>query len=151
MNKPMYPDDGGLKEQVRPFNEGFSGFQLLRERFAPARHDDRDFVTKSFPHLFLLVRRKDGHGGHFRLFADRPGRGWMVHQWLQQGGGAPGWAWHRVWNFALFAVHHIGPGKATDPEGWHVTFANLKCEKIHRGITLKWSLADTFRAKPVRR
>ena len=33
MNKPKYPDDGGLGEPVREFHEGFNGFDMIKEHF----------------------------------------------------------------------------------------------------------------------
>ena len=33
MKKHMYPDDGGLKPQVRPLNEGFNVFKMIKEHF----------------------------------------------------------------------------------------------------------------------
>jgi hypothetical protein len=35
--KRMYPDDGGLKQQVKPFDHTFSGYSLLREVFGTER------------------------------------------------------------------------------------------------------------------
>lgn len=31
--KPMYPDDGGLKDQVRSFDESFNGFKMILKKF----------------------------------------------------------------------------------------------------------------------
>ena len=35
-----YPPDGGLPEQVRPYEETFSAFALLKETFFPERKTD---------------------------------------------------------------------------------------------------------------
>lgn len=147
MTKRHYPDDGGLKEPVREFGEGFSAFAMIRDHFRlPERTDRReDFDRFAIPCLFLSVKRKDGTGGHMRLFSSRAGHGWVFYSYHNQAGSAPGWAMHRIWNFGLFAIHHIGPGKATDPQGWHATFAGLKFERSYRGFTIRWELADKYR------
>lgn len=154
VNKPMYPDDGGLREPVRPFEKTPGVFDVLRDHFRvpehPTSRHSQEFVQYRVPRLFYSSRRKDGTGGHMRLFGDKPGKGWVFYSFHNQAGAAPGWALHRVWNFCLFVVHHIGPGKSTEPEGWHITRARLKIAKVYHGFSITWQAADTFRTKAVR-
>ena len=82
--------------------------------------------------------------GHKRLFGKSGLGGWHFYLYGEQ---APGWAVHRRWNFGLFCVHHVGEGKATDPAGWHVTWAALRLKRIYRGMSVEWQWADTFRTK----
>lgn len=149
--KPKYPDDGGLKEQVRPFENSFSGFGMLTRHFG-IRHIEPDplsrgdqFQITRIPHLFYKAHNITSNAGHVRLFADRPGKGWCIYSYANQ---APGWAFHRRWNFGLFCVHHVEHDKkATDPAGWNITWASLKFVKSYRGFTMTWRLADTFKCK----
>ena len=80
--------------------------------------------------------------GHRRLFG-APGRGWMIYAYHEQ---APGWALHRIWNLGLFCIHHIGDGKATDTQGWHVTFAGWR--KRHCCGSRHWRWADKYSTRP---
>jgi len=148
--KTHYPDDGGLKEPVREFGDGPSVFDVIRDHFRlPERIDRREeFDRFAIPHLFLAVHRKDGTGGHMRLFSSRTGHGWTFYHYHNQAGAAPGWAMHRRWNFVLFCVHHVEPGKkATDPPGWSITWASLKFKKVYHGFSITWQAADTFRTR----
>jgi len=86
--------------------------------------------------------------GHARLFGKNGITGWHFYYYAEQ---APGWALHRRWNFGFFCIHHVGEGKATDPPGWHVTWARLKRERIYRGFGISWHWADTFRTRKLGR
>lgn len=111
----------------------------------PLSRGERHRIVR-IPHLFYKADNIREVGGHIRLFADRPGKGWAVYLYGEQAPGG-GWALHRRWNFGLFCVHHVGPGKACDLEGWHITWAKLKIAKLHRGLSITWHLADTFSTK----
>jgi hypothetical protein len=45
--KRMYPDDGGLKEQVRPFDETFSAWTLILDAFLGKDRDKVDSALTS--------------------------------------------------------------------------------------------------------
>ena len=107
-----------------------------------AFHDD--FDTFAIPGFYYSADNKRAIAGHKRIFGDRPLKGWCFYLYNEQ---APGWAIHRRWNFGLFCIHHVGPDKATDPEGWNITFAKLKFKKSYRGFTMTWTLADTFKTE----
>lgn len=104
------------------------------------------FKITHIPGLFYRADNLTMVAGHARLFG-KPLRGWCFYQYAEQ---APGWALHRRWNFGLFCIHHVGPGKATDPQGWHVTWASLKLKRECDGVSLRWRKADTFRTRPIR-
>jgi hypothetical protein len=96
------------------------------------------------PHLFYRADNTRVPAGHMRLFASRPGHGWCFYTYHRQA-SCDDWAMHRVWNFALFAIHHIEPGKkATDPAGWHITWSSLKLSKRRGEISLTWRKADQY-------
>lgn len=78
--------------------------------------------------------------GHVRLFGKHGCSGLHVYYYGEQ---APGWALHRRWNFGLFCLHHVGEGKATDPQGWGVTWARLRFERVFGGFSVTWRWADT--------
>ncbi|QUT07898.1 hypothetical protein KFK14_11215 [Sphingobium phenoxybenzoativorans] len=101
------------------------------------------FKIRRIPGLYYSADNLECIAGHRRLFGSKPGRGWQFYMYNEQ---APGWALHRRWNFGFFCVHHVGPGKATDDEGWHVTFARLTFPKIYRGFAVQWNWADTYKA-----
>lgn len=102
----------------------------------------QDGTRRSVPGLFYRFDNSKCLAGHVRIFGDRPGKGWAIYLYNEQ---APGWAIHRRWNFGLFCIHHLGPGKATDQEGWHITWAGIRrCKSCH-GVTFHW--ADTFRTR----
>lgn len=82
--------------------------------------------------------------GHVRLFGGTPGRGWCVYTYNQM---LPHFALHRVWNFGLIAIHHVGAGMSVDPAGWHLTFAKLAAKRSYRGLTVEFRAADTFRTR----
>lgn len=99
------------------------------------------------PHIFYWADNVREVAGHMRLFGDRPMKGWAFYQYAVQ---APGgnWALHRRWNFGLFCIHHVEPGKkATDPAGWHITWASLRFAKSYGGWTLTYKNADTFKCR----
>lgn len=102
-----------------------------------------NFKRFSIAGLYASSDNLDQIAGHKRLFGDAPFKGWVFYHYNQL---APDWALHRVWNFGLVCLHHIGEGKACDPPGWHLTFAKIKREKSHRGFTLRFELADNHRA-----
>lgn len=102
------------------------------------------FAERRVPGLFYRADNLRCPAGHVRLFGDRPGKGWTVYLYGEQ---APGWAMHRRWNFGLFCIHHVGEGKATDPAGWHVTFAGIRFKREYRGFSVHWQWADTFRTR----
>ena len=104
------------------------------------------FQERRIPHLFYSADNLSCVAGHRRIFGDRPGKGWMVYLYNQT---TPAWAMHRRWNFALFCIHHVGPGKSPDREGWHVTWATLKLKRSYGSIALEWRKADTFRTYKV--
>jgi hypothetical protein len=146
-----YPDDGGLKEPVRDFNEGFDGFAMIRKHFTMQRIEPdplcsgHQFRITRIPYLFYRADNQGEVAGHVRLFADRPGRGWCLYYYNQMN---PDSALKRVWNFGLFCIHHVQPDKkATDPAGWHIRWASLKFTNSHRSFTMTVSLADTFKCK----
>jgi len=97
-----------------------------------------DFTRRSWFGMASKVDRKDGTGGHFRLFGTKPPHGWVVYMYHNMAGSASGWARRRVWNFGLFAVHHISEGKSTEPHGWHLTFCKIR-------LSAAFIKADTFR------
>lgn len=103
-----------------------------------------DFRRVSFPGLFRKVDNLTCVAGHFALFGSRPCTGWTVFTYNRV---AKDWALHRVWSFGLFALHHVGEGKSTDPQGWHVTFARITFPKIYGGIAIQFHRADTFRTR----
>lgn len=148
--KPKYPDDGGLKEPVRSFDEAFDGFKMIREHFgiqriAPDPLSWDQFVITRVPYLFYRAANQRIVAGHVRLFASKPPGGWVIYQYNRQA-SCDEWALHRRWNFSLFCIHHVEPDKkATDPAGWSITWAKLKIKRTYRGITITWELADTFR------
>ena len=144
-----YLDDGGLKEPVRAYGEGFNVAAMIREHFRlPERTDGREeFNRFAIPRLFLATHRKDGTAGHMRLFSSQTGHGWTFYHYGLQAPNTD-WAMHRRWNFGLFCVHHVEPDKkATDPAGWTITWAKLKFAKSYRGFTITWQLADVFKCK----
>lgn len=100
------------------------------------------FRTIKVPGLFVRYDNLRETAGHIRLFSSRAPAGWMVYAYNQL---SFGWALHRVWNFVLFAVHHVGPGDSMYPNGWHVQWAKLGIKKELRGITITWRPADTYR------
>jgi hypothetical protein len=149
--KHKYPDDGGLKEPVRDFKEGFDGFAMIREHFGIQRMTPdplsrgSQFKITRIPHLFYKSDNQRQVAGHVRLFADRPGRGWCVYHYNQLN---PDWSMERRWNFGLFCIHHIQPDKkSTNPAGWHITRATLRFAKTARGFTMTARLADPYSCK----
>ena len=100
-----------------------------------------NFQERKIPLLFYRVDNLRCIAGHIRILGDRPGRGLMIYGYHEQ---APGWALHRRWNLGFFCIHHIGPGKATDPSGWSVRFASLKFSRIRGGFSIQWFWADTW-------
>ena len=152
--KHKYPDDGGLKEPVRGFKEGFDGFAMIREHFGIQRIQPdplsraEQFEITRLPRVFYKAQNAERNAGHLRLFSGQQGRGWCIYHYHNQVPGNSDWAMHRVWNFGLFCIHHVEPGKkATDPEGWNITWAKLKFLKSYRGFTITWRLADPYRCK----
>lgn len=153
--KHKYPDDGGLKEPVRDFRDGFDGFAMIREHFGiqriepdPLSRGDKFKITR-WGNFYYRADNTRQEAGHVRLFSKGPGTGtgWCLYSYARQA-PTPEWAMHRRWNFGLFCVHHVEPDKkATDPEGWHVTWAKLQFSKSYRGFTITWQLADTFKCK----
>lgn len=145
-----YPDDGGLKEQVRPLDDTFTGFSVIRRMFGRTLISStpfNDFEVTHIPGLYYHAHNIQGACGHIRLFGKAP-RGWMIYSYGRQVPGNDEWAEHRRWNFGLFCIHHVEPGKkATDPDGWHITWASLKFERSYGSISLTWRKADTFKAK----
>jgi hypothetical protein len=103
-------------------------------------HVDR-FKERSIPGLFYSADNLTCVAGHKAIFSGRPTRGWMVFTYNQIN---PDWALHRVWSLGFFAIHHVGEGKAREPAGWHVTFARLVVNRLHRGFSVQWQWADTF-------
>lgn len=99
------------------------------------------FTERRLGWLYYRADNQRCIAGHVRVL------GCMVYRYGEQ---APGWAIHRVWNAGLFAVHHIGLGKATDAEGWHVTFARLTFTRQYGGILIRWQKADVYSAKRAR-
>lgn len=94
------------------------------------------FRERRIAGAFKRVDNLSYPAGHVRLF------GMLIYTHAAQ---APGWAMHRRWNCGLFCVHHVGQGRAVDPEGWHVTFANLIVKRQYNGFSVQWNWADTFR------
>jgi len=142
-----YPDDGGLKEPVRPFTN--TGFGTILRHFANDSNHGHglSFETVHIPHLFYWASNKNEEAGHVRLFGNRAGEGWVVYSFNRQAPAAE-WALHRRWNFGLFCVHHVEPEKkATDPAGWHITWAKLKFAKVAGGFSITWRLADKYSCK----
>ena len=104
----------------------------------------KDFKRKSIPGVYYSADNMTCIAGHKAIFSGKPAKGFVFYLYNEQ---APGWALHRRWNFGLFCVHHVGPGKATDPQGWHVTFATLKVKVDAGDLTIRWASANTFRTK----
>lgn len=122
----------------------------LTKRFTtepdPLSRSSRHRIIR-IPRLFYRADNVQEVAGHVRLFGDRPTKGWVVFMYNEQ---APGGAWalHRRWNFGLFCIHHVEPGKkATDPAGWHITWASLRLAKVYAGWSLTFKKADTFKCR----
>lgn len=99
------------------------------------------------PGLFYHAHNITAACGHMRLFG-KPLRGMMIYSYGRQVPNALDWAYHRRWNFGFFCVHHVEPGKkATDPAGWHITWAKLKFAKVYAGFSVTWQWADTFKCR----
>ena len=59
-NKKQYPDDGGLKEPVRDFRDGFSGFEMIRDHFGQKKQG-------KFDTLVYIGRFQPLHNAHINI------------------------------------------------------------------------------------
>lgn len=82
--------------------------------------------------------------GHKRMFGKNGMEGWSFYKYAKQGSD---WALHRVWDFKLFCIHHVGDGLHVNKKGWGFTYCKLEVSRIHNGLTIKWRWADNFRIK----
>lgn len=127
MTKSRYPDDGGLKEPVRPYNDTIDAFRMLARALSFKRTEtgSRSEFKHSGNWFFNRTDNTTCTAGHARVFGTKPPKGWVVFRYNRV---APDWALHRVWSFfGLFCVHHVEPGKKyTCEPGWYVTWAKLK-------------------------
>lgn len=87
-----------------------------------SRSFDQFIITRA-PGLFYKVDNIRTQAGHIRLFASRPGRGFVFHQYNRL---MEDWALERSWNFWLFCLYHVSPGKSTYPPGWHIAWSRIK-------------------------
>lgn len=99
------------------------------------------FDIQAIRGLYRKVTNTRHIAGHIGFFSSQGHKGWTFHTWNQ---GPVGWAMHRTWNFGLFCVHHYGPGKSTQNEGWHLSFAFIKFKKQYKQLDIKWGWANKY-------